>query len=221
MSEENTSQKKRFLQEVEQKLLRKELDARLLEDGLLHIRWNEKPLCSVDRDGIVRFRPADITGPEVDRQLRTVIQTAGHVKEYMRIFECAPALKAVGLEDTYKVLADFGDAVLAGQLGKKGARFVTWEWDFDRQGVHAGHYFMENYEAAKQDFAVRAGLVESQRLFSDEQLAVIRDACEFALEDDATLSYAEEKQLQSVQEQIELLLPQQTQEQRPTMEQTM
>ena len=66
-----------------------------------------------------------------------------------------------------------------------------------------------------------AGLVESQRLFSDEQLAVIRTACEFALEDDATLSYAEEKQLQSVQEQIELLLPQQERNQHPTMEQTM
>ena len=221
MSEENAPQKERFLREVEQQLLRKELDAKLLEDGLIYVRWNEQPLCSVDRDGIVRFRPADITGPEVDRQLRTVIQAAGQVKEYMRIFERAPALKAVGLEDTYKVLADFGDAVLAGQLGKKGARFVTWEWDFDRQGVHAGHYFMENYEAAKQDFAVRAGLVESQRLFSDEQLAVIRNACAFALEDDATLSYAEEKQLQSVQEQIELLLPQQEQNQHPTMEQTM
>ena len=221
MNEELTPQNERFLREVEQQLLRKELDARLLEDGLIHVKWNEKPLCSVDRDGIVRFRPADITGPEVDRQLRTVIQAAGQVKEYMRIFERAPALKAVGLEDTYKVLADFGDAVLAGQLGKKGARFVTWEWDFDRQGVHAGHYFMENYEAAKQDFAVRAGLVKRQRLFSDEQLAVIRNACAFALEDDATLSYAEEKQLQSVQEQIELLLPQQEQEQRPTMEQTM
>ena len=221
MSEENTSQKERFLREVEQKLLRRDLDAKLLEDGLIRVKWNGQPLCSVDRDGIVRFRPADITGPEVDRQLRTVIQTAGHIKEYMQIFECAPALKAIGLEDSYKVLADFGDAVLAGQLGKKGARFVTWEWDFDRQGVHAGHYFMENYEAAKQDFAVRAGLVESQRLFSDEQLAVIRNACGFALEDDATLSYAEEKLLCSVQEQIELLLPQQEQEQRPTMEQTM
>ena len=73
MNTEIVSQKERFLQEVEQKLLRKELDARLLDDGLIHIRWNEKPLCSVDRDGIVRFRPADITGPEVDRQLRTVI----------------------------------------------------------------------------------------------------------------------------------------------------
>ncbi len=221
MCEENTSQKERFLQEVEQKLLRKELDAKLLEDGLIRVKWNGQPLCSVDRDGIVRFRPADITGPEVDRRLRAVIQTAGQVKEYMRIFERASALKAVGLQDTYKVLVDFGDAVLAGQLGEKGAKFVTWEWDFDRQGVHAGHYFMENYEAAKQDFAVRAGLVERQRLFSDEQLAVIRNACAFALEADATLSYAEEKQLQSVQEQIELLLPQQTPEQHSEMEQTM
>ena len=221
MNEELTPQKKRFLQEVEQKLLCRELDARLLEDSLVHVSWNERPLCSVNRDGIVRFRPAAITGPEVDRQLRTVTQIAAQVKEYMRIFERAPALKAVGLEDTYKVLADFSDVVLAGQFGKTGARFVTWEWDFDRQGVHAGHYFMENYEAAKMDFAVRAGLVESQRLFSDEQLAVIKNACEFALEDDATLSYAEEKQLQSVQEQIELLLPQQGQGQQPTIEQTM
>ena len=221
MNEELTPQKERFLREVEHQLLRKELDARLLEDGLIHVKWNGQPLCSVDRAGIVRFRPADITGPEVDRQLRTVIQTAGHVKEYMRIFERAPALKAIGLEDTYKVLADFGDAVLAGRSCKTGAKFVTWEWDFARQGVHAGHYFMENYDAAKLDFAARAGLINEQRLFSDEQLAVIRNSCEFALEDDATLSYAKEKQLRSVQEQIEMLLPQQEQEQRPTMEQTM
>ena len=221
MSEENAPQKERYLREVEQKLLHRELDARLLEEGLVHVRWHEKPLCSVDRDGIVRFRPADITGAEVDRQLRTVTQTAAQVKEYMQIFDRAPALKVVGLDDTYKVLADFGDAVLAEQFGKTGARFVTWEWDFDRKGVHAGHYHMENYEAAKLDFAVRAGLINEQRLFSDEQLGVIRNACAFALEDDATLSYAEEKQLQSVQEQIELLLPQEEQEQRSTMEQTM
>ena len=116
MNKELTPQKERFLREVEQQLLRRDLDARPLEDGLIHIKWNEKPLCSVDRDGIVRFRPADIIGPEVDRQLRTVTQTAVQVKEYMRIFERAPALKAAGLDEDYKVLADFGDAVLAGRL---------------------------------------------------------------------------------------------------------
>ena len=67
MCEENTSQKERFLQEVEQKLLRKELDARLLEDGLIRVKWNGQPLCSVDGNGTVRFRPADITEPNVDQ----------------------------------------------------------------------------------------------------------------------------------------------------------
>ena len=170
MNEELTPQKERYLREVEQKLLHRELDARLLDDGLIHVRWNEKPLCSVDRDGIVRFRPADITGPEVDKQLRTVVQTADHVKEYMRIFERAPALKAVGLDDTYKVLADFGDAVLAGRSCKTGAKFVTWEWDFDREGVHHGHYFQDDYEAAKRDFTVRSGLLPKEALFEPEQL---------------------------------------------------
>ena len=85
MNEELTPQKERFLREVEQKLRRRDLDARLLDDGLIHIRWNEKPLCSVDRDGIVRFRPADITGSEVDRKLRTVTQVAAQVKEYEKV----------------------------------------------------------------------------------------------------------------------------------------
>ena len=161
MSEERTPQKERFLREVEQKLLRKELDTELLEDGLLQVKWNGNPLCAVDRNGAVRFCPDDIRDEETDRQLRTVVQTAAQTKEYLRMLERTPTLKAVGLNEDYKILADFGDAVLAGRYCKTGAKFVTWEWDFDRQGVHAGHYFMENYEAAKQDFAVRAGLVES------------------------------------------------------------
>ena len=82
MSEENAPQKERYLREVEQKLLRKELDARLLEDSLIRVKWNGQPLCSVDRDGIVRFRPADSTGSEVDRKLRAVTQVAAQVKEY-------------------------------------------------------------------------------------------------------------------------------------------
>ena len=42
MNEELTPQKERFLREVEHQLLRKELDVRLLEDGLVHVSWNEK-----------------------------------------------------------------------------------------------------------------------------------------------------------------------------------
>ena len=218
MSKEQTAKKERFLREVERQLLRKGLDSEMTEGGILNVKWHGQLLCDVDGDGVVCFPSKTVRGVDADASLQTVIQIASQVREYMPIFARAPALKAIGLEGSYKILADFGDAVLAGRLGKKGANFVTWEWDFDRQGVHAGHYHMGNYEAAKLDFAARAGLINEQRLFSDKELGVIRNACEFALTDDATLTYGDEKRLHSVQEQIELLLPQQEQEQRPTIE---
>ena len=221
MSKEQTAKKERFLREVERQLLRKGLDSEMMEDGILNVKWHGQLLCDVDGDGMVCFPSKTVRGVDADASLQTVIQIASQVREYMPIFARAPALKAIGLEGSYKILADFGDAVLAGRLGKKGANFVTWEWDFDRNGVHMGHYFIEDYASAKRDFAARSGLIEPQRLFSDKELGVIRNACEFALTDDATLSYAEEKQLHSVQEQIELLLPQQERNQHPTMEQTM
>ena len=69
-----------------------------------------------------------------------------------------------------------------------------------------------------------------QRLFALKKGAgiggMIRNACEFALADDATLTYGDETRLRSIQEQIEILLPrnqeqEQEQEQRSEMEQTM
>ena len=221
MSKEQTAKKERFLREVERQLLRKGLDSEMTEGGILNVKWHGQLLCDVDGDGVVCFPSKTVRGVDADASLQTVIQIASQVREYMPIFARAPALKAIGLEGSYKILADFGDAVLAGRLGKKGANFVTWEWDFDRNGVHMGHYFIEDYAGAKRDFAARSRLIEPQRLFSDKELGVIRNACEFALTDDATLTYGDEKRLHSVQEQIELLLPQQERNQHPTMEQTM
>ena len=223
MSKEQTAKKERFLREVERQLLRKGLDSEMTEGGILNVKWHGQLLCDVDGDGVVCFPSKTVRGVDADASLQTVIQIASQVREYMPIFARAPALKAIGLEGSYKILADFGDAVLAGRLGKKGANFVTWEWDFDRNGVHMGHYFIEDYAGAKRDFAARSGLIEPQRLFSDKELGVIRNACEFALTDDATLTYGDETRLRSVQEQIELLLPQkeQTPEQHSEMEQTM
>ena len=207
MSKEQTAKKERFLREVERQLLRKGLDSEMMEDEILNVKWHGQLLCDVDGDGMVCFPSKTVRGVDADASLQTVIQIASQVREYMPIFAQAPALKAIGLEGSYKILADFGDAVLAGRLGKKGANFVTWEWDFDRNGVHMGHYFIEDYASAKRDFAARSGLIEPQRLFSDKELGVIRNACEFALTDDATLTYGDETRLRSVQEQIDILLP--------------
>ena len=168
MNEEKAITSEQFLRETERQLRMAQVDASLEADNQIHTSWNGKPFCTVDANGTVRFSPDDIRGADEDRQLQTVTQTVAQVKEYLRIMERSPTLKAVGLDEQYKILAEFDDIVLAGRMSKNGVRFVTWEYDFDRRGVHADHYFMQLYESAKQDFAVRAGLVNHQRLFSDE-----------------------------------------------------
>ena len=80
----------------------------------------------------------------------------------MTTMESAPQLKASGLDGDYRILADFGGTVLAGTPSKYGVQFVTWDWDYDRTGVVHGHYFMENYDGAKQDFATRSGLIQKE-----------------------------------------------------------
>ena len=50
-------------------------------------------------------------------------------------------------------------------------KYVTWEKDRggDGNGVHTGHYFDDNYEDAKEDFAARSGLVSKDKLFSETE----------------------------------------------------
>ena len=119
-----------------------------------------------------------------------------------------PFLKADGLEDGYKVLADFNGTVLAGTPSKYGVHFVTWDWAYGHTGVCHGHYFMENYAGAKQDFAIRSGLIQKERLFTPEQMTEIYRCCADSVDGDFfELTGEQEKMIRSVQQQIEECVP--------------
>ena len=147
-----------------------------------------------------------------------VIDTAKMTSEYMAILETATLLKAGGLTGDYRVLADFGSAVLAGHPSERGVQFVTWEWDFDREGVHHGHYFQDGYDTAKRDFTVRGGLVQKGALFEPEQLAEIYRALAFVREQDESLSFGRDRELEELMDQISGLLPPNVPRQRDTPE---
>ena len=149
-----------------------------------------------------------------------MIDTAKMTSEYMAILETATLLKVGGLTGDYRVLADFGDAVLAGHPTERGGQFVTWDWDFDREGVHHGHYFQQDYDAAKRDFTVRGGLVQKDALFEPEQLAEIYHALSFVREQDETLSFGRDQELAELMEQIGGLLPPNVPRQRDAPEQS-
>ena len=97
---------------------------------------------------------------------------------------------------------------------------MTWEWDFDREGVHHRHYFQQDYDAAKRDFAVRGNLVPKGALFEPEQLAEIYRALRFVREQDESPSFGRDRELAELMKQVGGLLPPNVPRRRDTPEQS-
>ena len=220
MNSSNTGQQLRYLEEVCISLHRAGFETKPPEDCQLPILWNDAPLCRISGRGSVLYRQENMDSVRTQDALQSVIDTAKMTSEYMAILETAPLLKAGGLTGDYRVLADFSSAVLAGHPTERGVQFVTWEWDFDREGVHHGHYFQQDYDAAKRDFTLRSGLVQKDALFEPEQLAEIYRALRFVREQDESLSFGRDRELAELMEQVGGLLPTDALRQRDAPEQS-
>ena len=220
MNDQNETAQLRFLEETAIRLRQNGFTVELIEDHHLPVCWEKGRLCRVSGKGSVLYRQENMDSIRTQDALRSVIDTVKMTSEYMAILETAPLLKASGLHGDYRVLADFGSAVLAGHPSERGVQFVTWEWDFDREGVHHGHYFQDDYEAAKRDFTVRSGLVQKGALFEPEQLAEIYHALSFVREQDETLSCGRDQELAELMEQVGRLLPEAALRQRDAPEQS-
>ena len=220
MNDQNETAQLRFLEETAIRLRQNGFTVEPIEDHHLPVCWEKGRLCRVSGKGSVLYRQENMDSIRTQDALRSVIDTVKMTSEYMAILETAPLLKASGLHGDYRVLADFGSAVLAGHPSERGVQFVTWEWDFDREGVHHGHYFQDDYEAAKRDFTVRSGLVQKGALFEPEQLAEIYHALSFVREQDETLSCGRDQELAELMEQVGRLLPEAALRQRDAPEQS-
>ena len=220
MNDQNKTAQLRFLEETAIRLRQNGFTVEPIEDHHLPVCWEKGRLCRISGRGSVLYRQECVDSVRAQDALQSVIDTAKTTSEYMAILETAPRLKASGLDGDYRVLADFGDAVLAGHPTERGVQFVTWEWDFDREGVHYGHYFQDDYDAAKRDFTVRSGLVQKDTLFEPEQLAEIYHALAFVREQDETLSFGRDQELAELMEQVGGLLPADAPRQRDALEQS-
>ena len=220
MNDQSGTAQLRFLEETAIRLRQNGFTVEPIEDHHLPVCWEKGRLCHISGKGSVLYRQECVDVPGAQDALQTVIDTAKMTSEYMAILETATLLKASGLTGDYRVLADFDSAVLAGHPSERGVQFVTWEWDFDREGVHHGHYFQDDYDAAKRDFTMRGGLVQKDALFEPEQLAEIYHALSFVREQDETLSFGRDQELAELMEQVGGLLPPNVPRQRDAPEQS-
>ena len=206
--------KEAYFEELSYALRRRELLPRPMEeDGLLPVEWNGRILCRVTERGAVRYDPTWVDTDRAKAALAQVAEAAGTVMDYMTLLEEAPPLKAEGLADGYRVLAEFNGTVLAGTETLLGAKFVTWARDYDRKGVNTGHYYMEDDQSAKEDVALRSGLVARERVFDREQLEELRQAVQGFLCGEGPASYQQEFRCQHLLNQITAQLPAQEQNQ--------
>lgn len=167
----------------------------------LEVYREREYVCSVMPGGEVRFKERSEDAAAV----------MNFIEENYRNYILCEHLSGMpfdGIED-YKKFYEVGNSVLAARIMPDDRiEYVTWEYGYDRKGVMWGHYFGENFAAAKQDFAVRAGLIDSQKLFSDKQLSALHGACLFRLMNDMELPYEDEKELQTTVSRLEFLCPQ-------------
>lgn len=145
MDKQNDMAQLRYLEEVAISLKRAGYDIGQIEDRHLPVSWNGSYLCRISGKGSVLYRQQNVDANGAQAELQNVIDIANTTSEYMAMMERAPQLKARDLEGDYRVLADFNGIVLAGHPTSYGVRFNTWEWDWNREGVHTGNYFYEYY----------------------------------------------------------------------------
>ena len=194
--------RKQYFEELHIALTREGFTSQPKQGELLPVEWGGLPLCRITADGGVRYWQEDVAMPERERACERATDLACTVREYMTLLEQAPPLQAQSLTDDYRLLADFNGAVLAAHPTRLGVQFVTWDWSFDHTGLNQGNYFQENYVGAKQDFAIRAGLISKQQIFNQEQLVEIYRCCSDTLDAGFDLTAEQEKCIRGVQEQI-------------------
>ena len=201
--------KEQYFKELSRCLRKEQIESIAVGEDQFKVYLGGKPVLSVSPNSEVYILPAGSGSEEVDDLYHRVAAIADEVHEYVEAVENAPILRAADLHEEFHLLADFGGAVLAGREREQGQgyQFVTWVWDFDRLGVSHGHYYEGNFRGAKQDFAVRAGLISQAQLFTPEQLTELYRATDYYLE---TGPEPEEPQLKAIQEartKIEYVVP--------------
>lgn len=143
---------------------------------------------------------------ESSEEMQAMLDALDGLKPTYDLYEQAPKLSAGGV-DGYKRLCEMGNYVLAATLHSDNKlEFVTWMYGYDRSSVMWGNYFGDDFAAAKQDFAVRTGLIDKNYVFSPEELRHINNCCTFRLWNDRFPDSSEKAAIEGLEKKTDRIL---------------
>lgn len=190
--------------ELSRRLKRENIAIGEVENERLPVLLDGQKVMWVGPKGTIYIKPGLAHDQSCTQLYDRVAGISAQVHEYTAAIAAAPRLKADGLHENFHLLSEYNGLVLAGREmeGGLGYEFATWWYTYDRTGVTQGNYHY-NYDAAKLDFACRAGLVDKHRQFTDEQLVEVYRCIHETLDGEYPITRERHDMLISAAEQIE------------------
>ena len=206
------SQEQLFRSEVGRKL--RELGIEYSDEGSHISIIKDKPdAARIYSDGHIAS-PVEFAASDEYPKVKKMVRLAN---EYCKAYANAQPLAADDLKDKYRCLAEFNETVFAAKYNAEyGFEFVVWLRTFNRNSVFQGHYFSD-YAAAKEDFALRSGLINSDRVFSEADMKKLLHCVEFALNNDEDMSYSLYQEIKALKERIGNIVPESQQDIAPEL----
>lgn len=128
------------------------------------------------------------------------------VREYYKAMALAEEFKYPSLSQPYKLLAQYGDVVLLGVSLENDEEFNFLTWDRTARRSEQVHHCDNDYAGAKEDFAIRSGLVNENKIFSYGDYEDIHCCISEILGSDYELSDGHIARLEEIRGKIEKVI---------------
>lgn len=196
-----------YQKELKRKLSALECDGNYNPDTeMLDVSYHKIHLCSMNKNGFI-FQNAHsrITGNIAERQDDIGVQ-AEKIREYVGLYESSPQMSIQDVKQ-YRKLSEFGDTVLAATYSDiQGFMFTTWKQNSEKIFVTHGDYSL-NFDYAKESFAIRAGLINKDRVFSEEEATDLYRSIGYTTDNCDSLTYSQELRLKDLCVKLEYGYP--------------
>lgn len=176
------------------------------EGNLLNCSYNGVPLVSVTDKGYLTCKQQDLTDPDMRNAFCRLLDDAEVVREYVGLYESSKQMKPKDVQN-YRKLSEYGDVVFAGMYSPKhGFMFCSWRQSDGGRYLAHGDY-SPDYLSSKENFAVRAGLVDNNKLFTQEEAEELFKCAAFARDNCDSLTYDQDHSLMELMEKLQDAYP--------------
>lgn len=172
------------------------------ETEMLDITYHKIPMFSQNNNGFIYEDARSRTTGNLAEIQDAICINAEKIRDYVGLYESSPQMTILDVKE-YRKLSEFGDTVLAAMYSEQhGFMFTTWKQNNAKTYVTHGDY-TPNYESAKESFAIRAGLINKDQLFSEDEATDLYKSVGYTRDNCDSLSYLQEERLRNLADKLQ------------------